>query len=280
MPADFYEARWIIFIYAVAGWCCEVCFAAVCGGKFVSRGFLAGPVCPIYGFGVLGVVAALDPLKENLILLFIGSVVITSAIEFAVGWILERFFRQKWWDYSDKPFNVKGYICLSFSLLWGFACVFVVRLIHPSVLGLVRRLPRLIGWIILAVFCVLILTDLSTTAAGLLSISKKLRAAEEIEASLRKFSDALGSGLSKNTLIAAEKNEKFKERVTEKLNEKRSETEALYEKYKSTLASKSRTHNRLIKAFPQLGSGKRKLTPEKLREFLDEVREKIEERKK
>lgn len=117
MPANLYEAVWIFLIYAFLGWCCEVAFAAVNKGKFVNRGFLNGPVCPIYGFGMLIVVLCLWSLRDKPFLLFLGSAALTTALEFVTGFVLERFFHDKWWDYSDMPFNVKGYICLKFTVL-------------------------------------------------------------------------------------------------------------------------------------------------------------------
>ena len=91
-----YEIAWYFFIYAFLGWCTEVSFFAVKKGKFVNRGFLNGPVCPVYGFGLVAVIAALTPLKDNLLLLFLGSVLITSALEFLTGWALEKIFHTRW----------------------------------------------------------------------------------------------------------------------------------------------------------------------------------------
>ena len=90
--------------------------------------------------------AFLEPLKSNLLLLFLGSVVLTSALEWATGFVLEKIFHQRWWDYSDQPFNLNGYICLRFSIAWGLACLFVVKLLHPSVLLVIRLVPRGLGW--------------------------------------------------------------------------------------------------------------------------------------
>lgn len=78
MPQNFYELVWIFIIYAFIGWCTEVSYAALDTGKFVNRGFLNGPYCPIYGCGVVIVVAILTPLKENLLILFAGSFLLTS----------------------------------------------------------------------------------------------------------------------------------------------------------------------------------------------------------
>ena len=112
-----YQFLWIFFVYAFLGWCTEVSYAALRTGKFVNRGFLNGPVCPIYGCGVVVVLVGLTPLKGNFVLLFLGSVVLTSVLELATGFVLEKLFRQRWWDYSDKPFNLGGYICLEFSIM-------------------------------------------------------------------------------------------------------------------------------------------------------------------
>ena len=98
------EFAWIFLIYGFLGWCTEVIFAGVNSGKFVNRGFLNGPICPIYGFGVLTAAKLLQPFDENLLLLFIGSVLITTLLEYLTGFLLEKLFHQKWWDYSALPF--------------------------------------------------------------------------------------------------------------------------------------------------------------------------------
>lgn len=119
MPFTFYQMCWIFIIYAFVGWCCEVAFAAVKLGAFVNRGFLTGPVCPIYGFGMLIVATLLTPLAGNWLLLFLGAAILTSLLELVTGFVLEKFFHQKWWDYSGIRGNIGGYICPQFSLLWG-----------------------------------------------------------------------------------------------------------------------------------------------------------------
>ena len=98
MPQTLYEIIWIFLIYAFLGWCTEVAYAALDIGKFVNRGFLNGPCCPVYGFGVLIVVGILTPLKDNLLILFTGSVLLTTVLEYITGWILEKAFHNKWWD--------------------------------------------------------------------------------------------------------------------------------------------------------------------------------------
>ena len=98
MPATIYEVLWIFIIYAFIGWCVEVSYAALDRGIFVNRGFLNGPYCPVYGIGVLIVIIVLTPLKNNLLLLYFGSLLLTTILEFLTGLILEKVFHNKWWD--------------------------------------------------------------------------------------------------------------------------------------------------------------------------------------
>ena len=152
---SFYEYLAFFVIYAFLGWCAEVIFNAVNTGHFVNRGFLNGPVCPIYGFGMVIVVLCLTPLQKNWLLLFLGSMVLTSALEWLTGYVLKKVFHTSWWDYSDQPFNIGGYICLRFSILWGLGCVMVMYLVHPMITRFVRWVPALAGQVIIAIclFC-------------------------------------------------------------------------------------------------------------------------------
>ena len=114
-----YQTLAYFLIYSCLGWCLEVVYAAVTTGKLVNRGFLNGPVCPIYGFGMIIVLYALTPLVDNTLLLYLGGVILPSVLELVGGWALYKLYRTRWWDYSDYPFNIGGYICLEFCLLWG-----------------------------------------------------------------------------------------------------------------------------------------------------------------
>ena len=129
----------------------------------MNRGFLNGPVCPIYGFGVVIVVLCLTPLMENTLLLFLGSVLLTSLLELGVGFALEKLFHQRWWDYTNEPFNLGGYICLRFSLAWGLACLLVMEIIHPSVLWLIRHIPHTLGLVLLACFVSVMAVELGAS---------------------------------------------------------------------------------------------------------------------
>lgn len=214
-----YNTACVIFIYAFLGWCCEVVFAACKSGKFVNRGFLNGPVCPIYGFGVALVLWLLQPVKDSFILLFLGSMLVTTALEFIIGFIMETFFHDKWWDYSNNPFNIKGYVCLEFSILWGLACVLVVDVVHPAIWKLVQLIPIKLGWWLIGIFTVLIAADALITLVELLKLPKRFKAAEELERMLTAVSDGVGEKLFEGYERGRERGEAFEERYPE-LHEK------------------------------------------------------------
>lgn len=195
MGYSLYQMGWILMIYSVLGWCVEVAYAAVHRGCFVNRGFLNGPVCPIYGFGILIVVLLLEPVKDNFALLFFGSVVLTSALEFLVGFIMERFFKDKWWDYSNNPFNIKGYICLEFSIIWGLGCVLVVDVVHPGIMDLINAIPYTLGKWLLPLLFVVLAADGIITLWALLKLPKRFKAMEELEKAIHGLSDAMGENL-------------------------------------------------------------------------------------
>lgn len=190
-----YNILWYFFIYAFLGWCLEVCFCSIQTGSFVNRGFLNGPVCPIYGFGMLIAGSSLAPVRDNLILLFFGGMVLASALELVGGWALKKLFHTTWWDYSDEPLNIGGYICLKFSLAWGVCVTFAVRVLHPAVAALVDHIPHVLGVVLCAVFCVLIVIDIAATVASILRLEKALGRISAVAARMREGSDAIAESL-------------------------------------------------------------------------------------
>lgn len=283
MPQNFYELVWIFIIYAFIGWCTEVSYAALDTGKFVNRGFLNGPYCPIYGCGVVIVVAILTPLRESLLILFIGSLVLTTALEFVTGYILEKVFHNKWWDYSDKPFNVKGYICLKFSILWGLACTFIMDVLHPLIYKAITWIPFIPGVILLSILMCVFLVDCCITVSTILKFNKRLKIMDEMAASIHKLSDEIGENIYENVTGVIEKSEEFQENHAELIDKITETTEAtkakltdafeekkkeyadareekkrqlaeLSEKYEKLFAEKNNGFRRLMTAFPDMKS--------------------------
>lgn len=263
---------WYFIFYAFLGWCTEVVYAAVNTGRFINRGFLNGPYCPIYGFGVLFVISLLYPVKDNLLYMFVGSVLITSTIEFTGGFVLEKIFHQKWWDYSGKPLNLRGYICLQFSLIWGFACLVIVDRIHPLIEIAVTYIPSLVSQIILGVLCCLLIIDTISTAKSILKLNKKLEIIDDISLKIREASDNLGEDLAVKTISFIQKKEEIEESLETRKEILHSELAEIKEAQQLALAHRREAlaelqkanrevieawtfgQKRLIKAFPGLVS--------------------------
>ena len=170
-----YEAFAYFFVYSFLGWIAEVGFHAVTRGEFVNRGFLNGPVCPIYGFGVTSILLILgDLINKPWVVLLVG-IALPTLIELLTGWILDRFFHNKWWDYSNCKFNFKGYICLSFSILWGIAAVCVICVLHPAIKWLVNLLTDPWATVTVSVLLAIILADSVVTLLQLLKHRRNVK---------------------------------------------------------------------------------------------------------
>lgn len=278
------------FIYGFLGWCSEVAFAAFKQRKFVNRGFLNGPICPVYGFGVGFVVSLLMPYKSNVFFMYIASVVAVSSIEWITGFALEKIFHSRWWDYSDQPFNLNGYICLPFSLIWGAACMLIVYVVHPLITKFVGFIPGLFGSVLLLVLLAGMAADLWVTAAGIFKMNQRLQKMSEIAEELHNISEQLGENIYLSVMSAVEKQEETKKKLDEagqELAEKRNAVseglkerkdlisgelelriEDLKNRYQEIAEKKSQTSRRLLNAFPSFNS-------DRYKEALDELKKRM-----
>ena len=192
-------------IYSCIGWCLEVIYAAATTGQLVNRGFLNGPVCPIYGFGMIIVLFALTPLQHSILLLYIGGVILPSALELVGGWALYKIYHTRWWDYSDFPFNIGGYICLEFCLLWGVGTLVVMRIVHPVVADLVDLIPPFVGVILMCFLYAVYAVDVVATAIAASALADTLDTMEQLGDSIHAVSDAMTQLLGTTTLNADKK---------------------------------------------------------------------------
>ena len=273
----------LFFVYGFLGWCTEVAFAAFKSGRFVNRGFLNGPICPIYGFGLIGVVLLLAPLKGNLWLLFVGSCVITTLIELVTGFLLEKLFHAKWWDYSGMPLNIGGYVCLLFSLIWGVACMAIVLWVHPPIYGLVHRLPKLLTNILDGIFLAMLAVDLAATVATIRKLSRRLARITLLADEIHTLSDELGENIAERALAAKQKIEteqakleqgveRYEERKEQSRLQREQRLAELRAKVEAALSERGFGHRRLLEAFPNLKSYRNPESLRKLREAIDRIK--------
>lgn len=186
-----YHILAFFLIYSCLGWCVEVVYAAATTGQLVNRGFLNGPVCPIYGFGMILVLFFLTPLEDDLLLLYLGGVILPSALELVGGWALYKLYRTRWWDYTDKPFNIGGYVCLEFSLMWGVGAMVMVKAIHPTIAALVNIIPPLVGFVLMCLLYAVYAADVVATAIAASDLARELDALEKVADSMHAVSDAM-----------------------------------------------------------------------------------------
>lgn len=198
------QALCLFFVYSFLGWCVEVAFHAVTFGKLTNRGFLNGPVCPIYGFGMISILTLLAPLENNLLWLFLGGMAVTTLIELIGGWVLYKLFHTRWWDYSDLPMNLGGYICAQFSLYWGIGTLLVVKLVHPAILLMLKLVPTPVQMGLVVVFGLTFLVDIAVSASTAIGLNKQLRELDDIRSGLRKTSDLLTEKIGTTAMTADE----------------------------------------------------------------------------
>lgn len=259
-------------LYSFIGWCIEVIYAGFMQHKFVNRGYLFGPFCPIYGFGTVFLFTLLDPIKNNILLLFICGTLLTSILEYFTGFMLEKLFHSSWWDYTDNKFNLKGRICLKYSLLWGAGSVIIVEFIHPFISNFITPIP--IHYIILLfhVLVVYFAIDSILTTISVIQLESLLNQMNDISSELRaKFGYIIQNALDKAENMkqkAADTADSFKNNATSKAGDLGKVSQELKNRYENILDNTAYRYSRLIKAFPQF-------TSKQFNSILNEVKNKI-----
>ena len=256
-------------IYSVVGWIYETTLCSITDRHFVNRGFLNGPYCPIYGSGALLDVLILGRI-ENPFLLFILGVLVTCSLEYLTSYVMEKLFKARWWDYSDKKFNIGGRVCLLGAVVFGLFSVVLIKLLHPAVRSLADKLPVLVLYIISCVFAVGFIVDLIVTVSGFASFNKRLDELSRTLSALR--TEAVG----KLSALGSEAAVKLSELGAETADKLRPSSAATFTKlnnaYESFTERLNRQQRRMLKAFPKLRSANHNST-------LSEIKQRFRDRK-
>lgn len=233
MEVTMYKLLWIFAICSFAGWIIGTAAAAFREKKFVDVGFLFGPWCPAYGFGGVLFAVFLQELKDTLLFLFVGGVVLSFLVSLATGFVLEKIFHKKWWDYSRKKFQFGGYVNLPYTVVWGFTAVVCVAFINPFLGKMIGMIPRRVGEIILLVLYIILAIDFVGTVASFAAVNKKIKKLaiiSSVSENLQKAADEMGKGLVGWTLKYVSR--AYPDLEAKKLLEARQEQERLAEKAK------------------------------------------------
>lgn len=193
--SEFFTFFIYFFIYSVLGWILETLYCRMLDGKWTNRGFLFGPYCPIYGFGSLLIIAFLSNFIDSPIKVFFLGMIFTSLLEYITSFLLEKIFNAKWWDYSNRKFNINGRICLLNSLEFAALGIILTYLVHPILSSFVLNIPiELLQLISLALITIMGI-DTGSTIATLLNLKERLTALKE-SAEILKAKKSLQSKLS------------------------------------------------------------------------------------
>ena len=174
-------------LYSFLGWCCETVYCTILQRKFVNRGFLYGPICPIYGCGALLVLFLLRDVQSSIIPLFLSGMVVTTVLEYLTAVLMETIFHTSWWDYSKNRFNFQGRICLGASLGWGVFTVALFYVLHPFVEWIVSLYSAAAGKILVCAAGALYIADFCISFANAMQIGKRLRSMDEVMDSIYEF---------------------------------------------------------------------------------------------
>ena len=154
-----YKYFLVFIFYSFLGWLMEVILTYSSDKKFVNRGFLIGPYCPIYGWGVLLIMFILKRYLDRPIGLFCMAVIICSVLEYLTSYLMEKLFKARWWDYSNKKYNIEGRICLSYAICFGIGGTLIMYFINPVIIHLINIMPSIVIKIIAIVLFIIFIAD-------------------------------------------------------------------------------------------------------------------------
>ena len=261
MWAKIFEILTYFIIYSFLGWVMESIVRTIAERKLINTGFLKGPFCPIYGIGAIIMFLFLEKFENKPIMLFFIAIIVLTIWEYLVGVLLEKMFKTKYWDYSDKKLNFQGRICLSNSICWGILGVVFVKYIHPFMQELLAKVDMVSQYYIVAMISIVVLVDMITSIVKVKNISSTLKKIEELNEEIKeklKEIKSLKDKMEKNTeeLTVA----KNIQQIIDKLNKKK--RRRMLHLYKNVY--------RLKKAFPAIDT----------KEIAEVLSQKIENKKK
>ena len=219
----FYTCFILFILYSIIGWLLEVLLSLYEHKRFINRGFLIGPYCPIYGAGSVLLTLLLSNHEDNIIVLFILSMVICAILEYFASYILEKIFKLRWWDYTDMKYNINGRICLETMIPFGIFGLIIMYKVNPFFLNILSKIPPVPIYIIASILIIPFLIDNYISSKAILEIQ------------------TINKNIQKKMLIKKDDTERITKLVREKIE-------------KSTKI----LNRRIIHAFPHLQLLKRK----------------------
>ncbi|MGN0483495.1 MAG: hypothetical protein ACI4HI_08070 [Lachnospiraceae bacterium] len=206
--------QWLLFFYfySFLGWIWESCYVSFLKRKWVNRGFMHGPMLPIYGSGAVVILASTMPFSENVFLIFVVGMCAATLLEYCTGAAMEALFHVRYWDYSNQRFNLNGYICLSSTITWGFFSILMDRVIHPPIAKLLLPIPEKILELMILIITIIATVDFMQSlheALDLRELLDKMTENNEEFAKIQARLDEMATVLNENI-------QEYKEQATER----------------------------------------------------------------
>ncbi|HIE0087066.1 TPA: putative ABC transporter permease [Clostridioides difficile] len=251
------------FIYSFLGWTVESIGCSIASKRIINRGFLNGPICPVYGFGAVIVISLLGRFN-NVVIVFLLGMILTTILEYFTGFILETLFHAKWWDYSDRKFNIKVRVCLKNAIYFGVMSVLIIRFIHPFIKYFVSIIPYRILISMAIITTLWTILDLIVTIITLKKLDIKLNLLDDIITDLNDINvklDKFDRG-EIQALFKTINNDGLE--VREKINKINSKLDRI--------ESNIILQKRVIKAFPHIKHKKQQEQLEHFKKIINEKR--------
>lgn len=190
LGVDLYHILFWLFFYSFLGWIWESTYVSIKEKQLVNRGFVTGPVCTIYGVGAMSVYVILRPLENHGLWLFLGGILLATLLEYVTAWVMETLFHTSWWDYSDKPFNIRGRICLGSSIAWGFFTLLMFEVLQPFAEWVIGLFDVATGHAFVILCTILYAVDFIISALAAARLGEKLAGLQNV---IEDFSEYLQS---------------------------------------------------------------------------------------
>ena len=250
--------QWLFFfyVYCVIGWVWECSYCSITERHLTNRGFMRGPVIPIYGCGTTVMLLASSPFKDNLLLTFLAGAIGATVLEYVTGALMEALFKVRYWDYSNVPLNLNGYICFGVSLVWGMFAVLLNRFIHLPVLRLEEMLPDKYEQILLLVITIIFVADFSISFKAALDFRDILIRMESIKAEAERMQKRVDVLLA----VAADEKDKLVDKGTTRISSMLTSVENVFIVAKDKIAIPEAAREELIELKTKATMLKERLT--------------------
>ena len=267
----------LFFFYSFGGWCLESTYCSIGEKKLINRGFLTGPLCPIYGTAAVVMVLLIYPFRETPLLVFLFGIIVCDIVEYVTSYLMEKLFAARWWDYTYEFCNLNGRISLKHSLHWGVVSVVFVLVVHPSVERLYNKINTDNLKLILIAVLVIFTIDVANAVRKALDI-------RSLQIKLNDFINALSSNLSSIKNMLGDKytiiqTEIYKQ--SDRISEFKNQIDGTFEKLEkllgiNTTENKNKKSDRLFHNNPELETHTRKQM-DKIRSLIDDIKANIYE---